>query len=98
MSKIRPLSNRVVILRSEEEAKSPGGIYMPETVKGEKPMEGTVVSVGKGKRDANGNLCPMDVKEGNRVLFGKYAGNEVKINEEEYLIMSEDDIMGVIED
>lgn len=97
MSNIRPLHDRVVIRRVEEETKSPGGIVIPDTAKGEKPTEGTVISVGKGKLDANGKLCPMDVKEGDRVLFGKYAGHEVELKGEKYLIMREDDIMGVIE-
>ena len=94
--KFRPLHDRVVIRRVEQEEKSAGGIIIPDTAK-EKPMEGEVVAVGPGGRDENGKLIPIDVKPGDRVLFGKWSGTEVKIEGEELLIMKESDIMGVIE-
>jgi chaperonin GroES len=85
------------ITRLKEEEKSKGGIIIPDTAK-EKPVEGKVISVGNGKVLENGKIKPLDVKEGDRVLFGKYSGTEVKIGGEEYLIMREDDILGIIED
>ncbi len=94
--KIRPLQDRVIVKRVEEEEKTKGGIIIPETAK-EKPMEGKVTAVGKGKLLEDGKIHPPDVKAGDRVLFGKYAGTEVKIDGEEHLIMREDDILGVIE-
>jgi chaperonin GroES len=94
--KIRPLQDRVIVKRVEEEEKTKGGIIIPDTAK-EKPMEGKVIAVGKGKLLEDGKIHPPDVKAGDRVLFGKYAGTEVKIGEEEHLIMREDDILGVIE-
>jgi chaperonin GroES len=94
--KIRPLQDRVIVKRVEEEEKTKGGIIIPETAK-EKPMEGKVIAVGKGKVLEDGKIHPLDVKAGDRVLFGKYAGTEVKIDGEEHLIMREDDILGVIE-
>jgi chaperonin GroES len=94
--KIRPLQDRVIVKRVEEEGKTKGGIIIPETAK-EKPMEGKVTAVGKGKVLEDGKIHPPDVKAGDRVLFGKYAGTEVKIDGEEHLIMREDDILGVIE-
>ena len=94
--KIRPLQDRVIVKRVEEEEKTKGGIIIPDTAK-EKPMEGKVIAVGKGKTLEDGKIHPMDVKAGDRVLFGKYAGTEVKIDGEEHLIMREDDILGVIE-
>ena len=94
--KIRPLQDRVIVKRLAEEEKTKGGIIIPDTAK-EKPMEGLVVSVGKGKTDNDGKLIKPDVKAGDRVLFGKYAGTEVKIDGEEHLIMREDDILGIIE-
>ena len=93
--KFRPLHDRVVIRRVEEEAKSKGGIIIPDTAK-EKPQEGEVIAVGPGGRDENGKLIPIDLKPGNRVLFGKWSGTEVKLDGEELLIMKESDIMGVI--
>ena len=97
MATIRPLSDRVIIKRIEEQAQVRGGIIIPDSAK-EKPQEGEVIAVGKGKRkEATGEYVPLDVQEGDRVLFGKYAGNEVKLDDEEYLIMREDDILGVIE-
>ncbi len=94
--KIRPLNDRVLVQRLEEEEKTKGGIIIPDTAK-EKPIEGKVIAVGKGKLMENGDIKPLDVKEGDRVLFGKYAGTEIKIEGEEFLIMREDDILGVIE-
>jgi chaperonin GroES len=94
--KIRPLQDRVIVRRIEEAEKTKGGIIIPDTAK-EKPMEGKVIAVGKGKILEDGKIHPLEVKAGDRVLFGKYAGTEVKIDEEEHLIMREDDILGVIE-
>jgi chaperonin GroES len=94
--KIRPLQDRVIVKRLEEEAKTKGGIIIPDTAK-EKPMEGLVIAVGKGKTADDGKLIKLDVKAGDRILFGKYAGTEVKIDGEERLIMREDDILGIIE-
>jgi chaperonin GroES len=94
--KIRPLQDRVIVKRVEEEEKTKGGIIIPDTAK-EKPMEGKVIAVGKGKVLEDGKIHPLDVKAGDRVLFGKYSGTEVKIDGEEHLIMREDDILGVIE-
>ena len=94
--KIRPLQDRVIVKRIEEEEKTKGGIIIPDTAK-EKPMEGKIIAVGKGKLLEDGKIHPLDVKAGDRVLFGKYAGTEVKIDGEEHLIMREDDILGVIE-
>ena len=94
--KIRPLQDRIIVKRVEEEEKTKGGIIIPDTAK-EKPMEGKVVAVGKGKLMEDGKVHAVDVKVGDRILFGKYAGTEVKIDGEEHLIMREDDILGVIE-
>lgn len=94
--KIRPLQDRVIVKRLEEEGKTKGGIIIPDTAK-EKPMEGLVVAVGKGKTAEDGKLIKLDVKAGDRILFGKYSGTEVKIDGEEHLIMREDDILGIIE-
>ena len=93
--KIRPLHDRVVIRRMEEERTSAGGIVIPDTAT-EKPVQGEVVSVGKGKVLDSGEFRPLDVKAGDRVLFGKYSGTEVKLEDEELLVMREDDIMAVI--
>jgi chaperonin GroES len=93
--KFRPLHDRVVVKRIEAEAKTKGGIIIPDTVK-EKPQEGEVVAVGPGGRDENGKLVAMDLKAGDRVLFGKWSGTEVKIEGDDLLIMKESDIMGVI--
>jgi len=95
--KIRPLHDRILVQRLEEEEKTQGGIIIPDTAK-EKPIEGKVIAVGNGKILENGEVKPLDVKEGDKVLFGKYAGTEVRIGGEEYLIMREDDVLGVIED
>jgi chaperonin GroES len=94
--KIRPLQDRVIVKRLEEEEKTKGGIIIPDTAK-EKPMEGLVIAVGKGKTAEDGKLIKLDVKAGDRILFGKYAGTEVKIDGVEHLIMREDDILGIIE-
>ena len=94
--KFRPLQDRVLIRRIEETAKSPGGIIIPDTAK-EKPMEGEVVAVGPGARDENGRLVPLDVKKGDRVLFGKWSDTEVKLDGEELIIMKESDLLGVLE-
>jgi chaperonin GroES len=94
--KFRPLHDRVVVTRIDAEAKTAGGIIIPDTAK-EKPTEGEVIAVGPGGRDESGKLIPIDLKEGDRVLFGKWSGTEVKIDGVEYLIMKESDVMGVIE-
>ena len=94
--KIRPLNDRILVLRVEEEKKTAGGIIIPDSAK-EKPQEGKIVAVGPGKRDENGKRMAMDVKEGDKVLFSKYAGTEIKIDGVEHLFMREDDIMGVLE-
>jgi chaperonin GroES len=93
--KFRPLHNRVVLTRIDAESKTAGGIIIPDTAK-EKPQEGRVVAIGPGGRDEAGTLIPIDVKVGDRVLFGKWSGTEVKIDGVEYLIMKESDIMGVL--
>ena len=94
--KLRPLQDRVLIRRVEQEAKTRGGIIIPDTVQ-EKPMEGEVVAVGPGARDESGILYPLDVRAGDRVLFGKWSGTEVRLDGEDLMIMKESDIMGVIE-
>jgi chaperonin GroES len=94
--KFRPLHDRVVVRRIEAEEKSAGGIIIPDTAK-EKPSQGEVIAVGPGGRDESGKLIPIDIKEGDRVLFGKWSGTEVKIDGEELLIMKESDIMGIID-
>ena len=94
--KIRPLQDRVIVKRVKEEEKTKGGLYIPDTAK-EKPIEGTVVAVGNGKVAEDGTVRKLDVKEGDRILFGKYSGTEVKIEGEEHLILREDDILGVLE-
>ena len=94
--KIRPLQDRIIVKRIEEEEKSKGGIIIPDTAK-EKPQEGKVVAVGKGKINEDGKIIPLDLKVNDRVLFGKYSGSEINIDGEEHLIMREDDVLGVIE-
>ena len=93
---IRPLQDRILVKRIEEEEQTEGGIIIPDTAK-EKPIEGKVIAVGKGKVSKDGKIMPLDVKKGDRILFGKYAGTEVKIEGEEHLIMREEDVLGVIE-
>jgi chaperonin GroES len=95
-TKIRPLQDRIIVKRVQEEEKTKGGIIIPDTAK-EKPIEGKVLAVGNGKVQEDGKVRPLDVKAGDRVLFSKYAGTEIKIEGEEHLIMREDDILGVIE-
>jgi len=94
--KFRPLHDRVVVRRLESEEKTKGGIIIPDTAK-EKPQEGEIIAVGSGARDESGKLVPLDVKAGDRILFGKWSGTEVKIDGEDLLIMKESDIMGVLE-
>ena len=94
--KIRPLHDRVIVKRIEEEKKSAGGIVIPDTA-AEKPDQGEIVAVGKGKKDDNGKLIAIDVKIGDRVLFGKYSGQTVRVKGDELLVMREEDLMGVIE-
>jgi chaperonin GroES len=94
--KIRPLQDRVIVKRVAEEEKSKGGIIIPDTAK-EKPQEGKVIAVGKGKVGEDGKVRPLDVKAGDRILFGKYSGTEIKIDGDEHLILREDDILGVLE-
>lgn len=94
--KIRPLHDRVIVRRVEEERTSPGGIVIPDSAT-EKPVQGEVVAVGNGKILENGEVRPLDLKVGDRVLFGKYSGTEVKVSGEELLVMREEDVMGVVE-
>jgi len=94
--KIRPLHDRILVQRVEEEKTTKGGIIIPDTAK-EKPIEGKVIAAGNGKVGDDGKKIPLEVKKGDRVLFGKYGGTEVKIEGEEYLIMREDDVLGIIE-
>jgi len=94
--KLRPLQDRILVQRVEEETKTKGGIIIPDTAK-EKPAEGKIVAVGNGKVGDDGKRIPLELKDGDRILFGKYSGTEVKIEGEEYLIMREDDVLGVID-
>jgi chaperonin GroES len=94
--KLRPLQDRILVKRVEEEEKTKGGIIIPDTAK-EKPAEGKVVAVGKGKLDENGKRIALEIKKGDRILFGKYSGTEVKIEGDEYLIMREEDVLGIID-
>ena len=94
--KIRPLGDRVLIKRVAEEEKTKGGIIIPDTAK-EKPQEGKVIAVGKGKPNEDGKVTPLDVKAGDRILFGKYAGTEIKVDGVEHIIVREDEVLGVIE-
>ncbi len=94
--KFRPLHDRVVVKRLESDQKTKGGIIIPDTAK-EKPQEGEIIAAGPGGRDENGKITPLDVKAGDRVLFGKWSGTEVKIDGDDFLIMKESDIMGIIE-
>jgi chaperonin GroES len=94
--KLRPLNDRVIVKRLEEEEKTVGGIIIPDTAK-EKPQQARVIAVGKGRTLENGQVIPLTVKEGDRVLFGKYAGTEIKIDGDEHLIMREDDILAILQ-
>jgi chaperonin GroES len=94
---IRPINDRIIVQRIEDQEQMRGGLYIPDTAK-EKPQEGKVIAVGNGKLLENGTRTPIDIKAGDKVLFGKYAGTEVKLDGEEYLILREDDVLGVIED
>jgi len=95
-TKVRPLHDRVIVRRLESEEVSTGGIIIPDTAK-EKPVQGEVIATGKGKIAENGDIRPLDVKAGDRVIFSKYAGTEIKLDDNEFLMMREDDILGVIE-
>jgi chaperonin GroES len=95
-AKVRPLHNRLIVQRVQDEEKTRGGIIIPDTAK-EKPTEGKVIAAGPGKRDEKGNLVAMDVKKGDRVLFSKYGGSEVTLDGEDYLIVSEDEVLAVLE-
>ncbi len=94
--KLRPLGDRILVKALEEKEVKKGGIIIPDTAK-EKPQEGEVIAVGPGKVDDKGNRLPMNVKVGDKVVYGKYSGNEIKIDDEEYMIMNEDDVYGIIE-
>ncbi|MCO6430632.1 MAG: co-chaperone GroES [Deltaproteobacteria bacterium] len=94
--KIRPLQDRLIVERIEGEEKTTGGLFIPDTAK-EKPQQGKVIAVGKGKVREDGTVQPLDLREGDRILFGKYSGTEIKIDGREYLIMREDDVLGVLE-
>ncbi len=96
MMKFRPLHDRVLVRRIEQEEKTAGGIIIPDTAK-EKPMEGEVIAIGSGTRLEDGKVMPLDVKVGDRILFGKWSGTEVKFGNQEYLVMKESDIMGIVE-
>ncbi|HEX7927558.1 MAG TPA: co-chaperone GroES [bacterium] len=92
---IQPLADRVIVERVDAMEKSAGGLYIPDTAK-EKPQEGKVIAVGKGKRKDDGTIIPLDVKKGDRILFGKYSGNDVTVDGKEYIIMREEDILGIL--
>ena len=94
--KIRPLYDRIVVKRVEEQETMKGGLYIPDSAK-EKPQEGEVIAAGKGKRLENGSLVPLDVQVGDRILFGKYSGSDIKLDGEEYMIMREDEVLGILD-
>jgi chaperonin GroES len=94
--KIRPLYDRLVVKRIEEQEQKVGGLFIPDSAK-EKPQEGEVVAVGKGKRLEDGKVIPLDVQVGDRILFGKYSGSEIKLDQEEYMIMREDEVLGILD-
>ena len=96
MTKVRPLHDRILVKRIDEEAKTKGGLFIPDTAK-EKPMEGKVIAVGKGRIDDDGKLHPLDVQAGDRVLFGKYSGSEIRVAGDEHLIIRDDDVLAVLE-
>lgn len=95
-TKIRPLLDRIIVERLDEESKTAGGLYIPDSAK-EKPQQGKVIAVGKGKIKEDGTLIPIEVKPGDKVLFGKYSGTEIKLDGKDYLIVREDDVLGVLE-
>ena len=94
--KIRPLYDRIVVKRVEEKEQMKGGLYIPDSAK-EKPQEGEVIAVGKGKRLEDGKVIPLDVQPGDRILFGKYSGSDIKLDDDEYLIMREDEVLGILD-
>jgi len=94
--KIRPLYDRIVVKRVEEQEQKVGGLFIPDSAK-EKPQEGEVVAVGKGKRLEDGKVIPLDVQVGDRILFGKYSGSDIKLEQDEYLIMREDEVLGILD-
>jgi len=94
--KIRPLYDRIVVKRIEEQEQKVGGLYIPDSAK-EKPQEGEVVAVGKGKRLEDGKVIPLDIQVGDRILFGKYSGSDIKLDNDEYLIMREDEVLGILD-
>ena len=96
--RIKPLGDRVVVKPADREEKTKGGIFLPDTASKERPMEGTVLAAGEGRRDDNGKLIPMNVQAGDKVLFAKYSGTEFKVDEVEYLILSEKDILGIVQE
>ncbi len=96
--RIRPLGDRVVVKPAEREEKTKSGIFLPDTATKERPQEGTVLAIGEGRRDDNGKLVPMNVQVGDKVLFAKYAGTEFKVDDTDYLILAEKDILGVIQE
>jgi chaperonin GroES len=96
--RIKPLGDRVVVKPAEREEKTKGGIFLPDTASKERPMEGMVLAAGEGRRDDNGKLIPMNVQAGDKVLFAKYSGTEFKVDEVEYLILSEKDILGIVQE
>ena len=96
MTNVRPLHDRILVKRIDEEAKTKGGLFIPDTAK-EKPMEGKVLAVGKGRVDEDGKVHPLDVHKGDRVLFGKYSGSEIRVAGDEHLIIREDDVLAVLE-
>jgi chaperonin GroES len=96
--RIKPLGDRVVVKPADREEKTKGGIFLPDTASKERPMEGTVLAAGEGRRDDNGKLIPMNVRAGDKVLFAKYSGTEFKVDEVEYLILSEKDILGIVQE
>lgn len=95
--RIRPLADRVIVKPAEREEKTKGGIFLPDTATKERPQEGTVLAVGEGRRDESGKIIPMNVQVGDRVLFAKYGGTEFKVDDEEYLMLSEKDILGIVQ-
>ncbi len=95
-TKIRPLQDRIIVKRLDSEEKTASGLYIPDSAK-DKPQQGKVIAVGKGKVKEDGSILPVEVKKGDKILFGKYAGTEIKVDNEEYLIMREEDVLGVVE-